>query len=166
MEATGRDPHESAGKMYCCPVILQLRGQQPFRSAAQACTLGNGCTWIYVLSTQHVRFARACFGIRGFTMICGALKSASIAQELLPPAHLSSLLKDYVVRYIALDNGYRAEYYMLYESGVRRYAVFRGAWRSPVARLLWEQKAGGSNPLAPTIVMKNAKCKMQIEKWC
>ena len=25
-----------------------------------------------------------------------------------------------------------------------------GAWRSPVARLLWEQVVGGSNPSAPT----------------
>src|SRR5258706_5054969 len=25
-----------------------------------------------------------------------------------------------------------------------------GAWRSPVAHLLWEQAVGGSNPLAPT----------------
>ena len=24
-----------------------------------------------------------------------------------------------------------------------------GAWRSPVAHLLWEQGVGGSNPLAP-----------------
>src|SRR5436190_13709378 len=27
--------------------------------------------------------------------------------------------------------------------------VLDGAWRSPVARLLWEQDVGGSNPLAP-----------------
>src|SRR4029450_3902227 len=26
-----------------------------------------------------------------------------------------------------------------------------GVWRSPVAHLLWEQGAGGSNPLTPTI---------------
>ena len=33
-----------------------------------------------------------------------------------------------------------------------------GAWRSLVAHLLWEQGAGGSNPLAPTnLYNKNGK---------
>src|SRR3990172_2747636 len=90
--------------MYCCSVILQLRGQQPFRSAAQACTLGNGCTRISVLSPQHLRFARACFGTSGFTLICGAPKSSSIAQGLLPPAHVSPSLRDYPRRPILIDN--------------------------------------------------------------
>ena len=30
-----------------------------------------------------------------------------------------------------------------------------GAWRSLVARLLWEQEVGGSNPLAPTNSFKH-----------
>ena len=42
----------------------------------------------------------------------------------------------------------------------KKYADFRGAWRSPVARLLWEQKVGGSNPLAPTSSI--ADCELRI----
>ena len=30
---------------------------------------------------------------------------------------------------------------------------FVGAWRSLVARLLWEQEVGGSNPSAPTTLI-------------
>jgi hypothetical protein len=40
------------------------------------------------------------------------------------------------------------------------YATLRGAWRSPVARLLWEQDVGGSNPLAPTSLI--ADCELWI----
>jgi hypothetical protein len=35
-------------------------------------------------------------------------------------------------------------------SGMVRSLPQIGAWRSLVARLLWEQEVGGSNPLAPT----------------
>ncbi len=30
--------------------------------------------------------------------------------------------------------------------------LYVGAWRSPVARLLWEQEVAGSNPVAPIVV--------------
>jgi hypothetical protein len=33
---------------------------------------------------------------------------------------------------------------------------FVGAWRSLEARLLWEQEVGGSNPLAPTIMISTS----------
>ena len=44
------------------------------------------------------------------------------------------------------------------------YNPFRksGAWRSPVARLLWEQDVGGSNPLAPTMPPGHA---LGIREW-
>ena len=32
----------------------------------------------------------------------------------------------------------------------RRLLERSGAWRSPVARLLWEQEVAGSNPVAPS----------------
>ena len=38
-----------------------------------------------------------------------------------------------------------------YEPATCRQNDTHGAWRSPVAHLLWEQGVGGSNPLAPTI---------------
>jgi len=53
------------------PVILLLGGSSPFALPRKRAPWANGCTQIYVLSPQHVRFARACFGIRDFTMIFG-----------------------------------------------------------------------------------------------
>src|SRR5438105_11135426 len=37
-----------------------------------------------------------------------------------------------------------------------------GVWRSPVAHLLWEQGAGGSNPLTPTIFEGTMKAQISI----
>ena len=36
--------------------------------------------------------------------------------------------------------------------GGRKLRKLSGAWRSLVAHLLWEQRVGGSNPSAPTIL--------------
>ena len=38
-----------------------------------------------------------------------------------------------------------------------------GAWRSQVARLLWEQDVGGSNPLAPTIFPRSVRAVSDTE---
>lgn len=38
------------------------------------------------------------------------------------------------------------------KAGLRRAGV--GEWRSPVARLLWEQDVAGSNPVSPTIHLR------------
>ena len=35
---------------------------------------------------------------------------------------------------------------------IRPYTAGCGAWRSLVARLLWEQEVAGSNPAAPIVV--------------
>jgi hypothetical protein len=40
-----------------------------------------------------------------------------------------------------------------------------GAWRSLVARLLWEQEVGGSNPLAPTNKF-NKKKQVRVSLIC
>ena len=36
-------------------------------------------------------------------------------------------------------------------------AIIVGAWRSLVARLLWEQDVAGSNPVAPTTTLTKAQ---------
>ena len=47
----------------------------------------------------------------------------------------------------------------------RRLLERSGAWRSPVARLLWEQEVAGSNPVAPSVLwsanhlLKTAFCR-------
>ena len=38
------------------------------------------------------------------------------------------------------------------EGGVEMAELVDGAWRSPVARLVWDQKVPGSNPGAPICV--------------
>src|SRR3990172_9478579 len=74
-------------------VMLQVRGSSPFalpRKRANWAPASQGYSSCpRSMYARACRQARACFGISDFTMICGALKSASIAQGLLPPADLS-----------------------------------------------------------------------------
>ncbi len=39
-----------------------------------------------------------------------------------------------------------------------------GVWRSLVARLLWEQEVGGSNPSTPTMTLAPGHDRMKTER--
>lgn len=45
-----------------------------------------------------------------------------------------------------------------YWRGWRTGSIASGAWRSPVARLLWEQEVAGSNPVAPSMPADDNRC--------
>src|SRR3954452_3413653 len=44
------------------------------------------------------------------------------------------------------------------------YLFRHGAWRSLVARLLWEQEVAGSNPAAPMTAKRDAKGNLRTER--
>ena len=63
------------------------------------------------------------------------------------PRFENEMIADRLVRALSRRSGAGCRYNGRHVSG----RVF-GAWRSLVAHLLWEQRVGGSNPSAPTIL--------------